>query len=58
MIQIWLIVGIGIVAVAAVLFLLSSEKPDALASKGNQLYLTYLLILLLFVGSGHEHYMG
>ena len=50
--RVWLIVGIGIVALAAVLIWLSSERPDALAAEGNQIRLTYLLILLVLVGSG------
>ena len=52
MMQVWLIVGIGIVAVAAIVFWLAGERPGALASEGNQIHLTYLLILLVLVGSG------
>ncbi len=50
--RVWLIVGIGIVAVAAFGFWLASERPDALVEEGNQIHLTYLLILLVLVGSG------
>lgn len=52
MMRVWLIVGIGIVAVGAMLFWLSGERPDALASEGNRIHLTYLLILLVLIGSG------
>ncbi len=50
--RVWLIVGIGIVAVTAFGIWLASERPDALVEEGNQIHLTYLLILLVLVGSG------
>lgn len=52
MIRVWLIVVIGIVALAAIVFWLAGERPDALAIEGNQMRLTYLVILLVLVGSG------
>ena len=50
--RVWMIVGVGIVAFAAILYWLAGERPDALATEGNQIRLTYLLILLVLVGSG------
>ena len=52
MMRVWMIVGIGIVVLAAIVFWLAGERPDVLASDGNQIQLTYLLILLVLVGSG------
>jgi len=52
MMRVWLIVGIGIAALAALVFWLASERPDALAVETNQMRLTYLVILLVLVGSG------
>ena len=50
--RVWLIVGIGIVALAAIVFWLAGERPDVLAAEGNQMRLTYLVLLLVLVGSG------
>jgi len=51
-----LIVGIGIVVLAAMVFRLAGERPDVLTAEGNQIRLTYLVILLVLllvlVGSG------
>lgn len=52
MMRIWLIVAIGIVVLAAIVFWLAGERPDTLADDGNQMRLTYLVILLVMVGSG------
>ena len=52
MIRVWLIVGIGIVVLAAMVFWLAGERPDVLAAEGNQIRLTYLVMLLVLVGSG------
>jgi len=52
MMRIWLIVAIGIVVLAAIVFWLAGERPDMLADDGNQMRLTYLVILLVMVGSG------
>ena len=50
--RVWLIVGIGIVALAALVFWLAGERLGALAVETNQMRLTYLVILLVLVGSG------
>ena len=50
MIRVWLIVGI--VVLAAMVFWLAGERPDVLATEGNQIRLSYLVILLVLVGSG------
>ena len=52
MMKVWLIVGTGIVALAAMLLWLSGERPGALAREENQIRLTHLLIILVLVGSG------
>ena len=52
MIRVWLIVGIGIVVLAAMVFWLAGERPDVLAAEGNQIRLTSLVIRLVLVGSG------
>ena len=52
MIRVWLLVGIGIAALAAFLFWLSGERPDAISHRDGQIRLTYLLLLLVLVGSG------
>jgi len=52
MMRVWLIVGLGILALAAIVFWLASERPEALAVEDNQIRLTYLLLLLVLVGSG------
>jgi aspartyl protease family protein len=52
MMRVWLIVGIGIAALAALVFWLAGERPDVLAIDDNQMRLTYLLLLLVLVGSG------
>jgi aspartyl protease family protein len=52
MMRVWLIVGVGIALLAAMVFWLAGERPDALADEGNQARLTYLVILLVLVGSG------
>jgi aspartyl protease family protein len=52
MIRVWLIVGVGILALAAIVYWLAGERPDALSVEENQMRLTYLVILLVLVGSG------
>jgi aspartyl protease family protein len=52
MIRVWMIVGIGIAVLAAIVFWLAGERPDVLAVEDNQIRLTYLLLLLVLVGSG------
>ena len=52
MVRVWLIVGIGIVALGAIVIWLAGERPGALAAEGNQIRLTYLVILAVLVGSG------
>jgi len=50
--RVWLIVGLGIVALGALVFWLSGARPDVLAAEDNQIRLTYLLLLLVLLGSG------
>jgi len=50
MIRVWLIVGI--VVLAAMVFWLAGERPDVLATEGNQIRLSDFVILLVLVGSG------
>lgn len=52
MMRVWQIVVIGIVVLAAIVFWLAGERPDTLAIEENQMRLTYLVILLVLVGSG------
>jgi len=52
MIRGWLIVGIRFVVLAAMVYWLAGDRPDVLATEGNQIRLSYLVILLVLVGSG------
>ena len=52
MMRVWLIVVFGIIALFAIVFWLAGERPDVLAAEENQMRLTYLVILLVLVGSG------
>ena len=52
MTRVWLIVGIGIAALAAFVFWLADKRPEALASEDDRIHLTYLVIILVLVGSG------
>lgn len=49
--RIWLIVGIGVVALAALLVWLSGERPGALDARDSQIRIVYLVLLLAMVGS-------
>ena len=49
--RVWLIFGIGVAALVALLIWLSGERPAALESRDSQIRLVYLLLLLVAVGS-------
>jgi aspartyl protease family protein len=51
MARVWLIVGIGVAALAALLWWLAGERPDALAPQGEQIRFAYLLLLLVLVAA-------
>lgn len=52
MMRVWLIVVIGILALGAIVLWLADQRPDALEAEADRIRLTYLLLLLVLVGSG------
>jgi aspartyl protease family protein len=52
MMRVWFFVGLGIAALAALVFWLADARPGILADEGNQIRLTQLSLILVLVGSG------
>ncbi len=49
--KVWLLFGLGVVVLAALLFWLASARPDALDSQDSQIRFVYLLLLAMLIGS-------
>lgn len=52
MMRVWLILGAGVVVLGAIVYWLAGERPEVLAVEDNQIRFTYLVVLLVLVGSG------